>query len=223
MNQVELLIGIVERDLTPEYEKRMEQAAVHVLVSTPARGTAKVEMLHYLGQERTEKTALFGVVTPATGRTLVRQFQHDRCFRRGSCVWAAVPISSVGGATALEFMSEKQEKSEVGAVEKTPFDLIVVLANYGANELVMDAARSAGAKGGTVIHAKGTGVGFAEKFFGVTLSVEKEVILIITNAEQKHEIMRAIMEKAGLSSKAHSVVFSLPVSQVSGIMALEET
>ena len=116
MNQVELLIGIVERDLTPEYEKRMEQAAVHVLVSTPARGTAKVEMLHYLGQERTEKTALFGVVTPATGRTLVRQFQHDRCFRRGSCVWAAVPISSVGGATALEFMSEKQEKSEVGAV-----------------------------------------------------------------------------------------------------------
>lgn len=222
MDQIELLIGVVERDMTPEYEKRMEQAEVHVLVSTPARGTAKIEMLRYLGQEQTEKAALFGVVTPETGRALLRQFQHDRRFRGGSCVWAAVPISSVGGATVLEFMSEKQKKSEVEAVDQTPFDLIVVIANYGANELVMDAARSAGAKGGTVIHAKGTGVGFAEKFFGVTLSVEKEVILIITSREKKHEIMRAVMDQAGLSSKAHSVVFSLPVSQVSGIMALEE-
>ena len=222
MNQVELMFGIVERELASAYEKRMEQESVHLLVSMPAKGTAKIEVLRYLGQESTEKTALLGVVTPTVRKSLLRKFRTERHFRRGSGVLAAVPLSSVGGATALEFMTEKQHRDEEDGMEKTPVDLIITIANYGTNELVMDAARSAGAKGGTVIHAKGTGVDFAEKFFGVTLSVEKEVILIITRSEDKHAIMQAIMEQAGLSSKAHSVVFALPVSQVSGIMALEE-
>ena len=68
----------------------------------------------------------------------------------------------------------------------------------------MDAARSANAGGGTVIHAKGTGMEKAEKFLGVSLAEEKEIILIVAKTSQKNEIMKAIMEQAGLESKEKS-------------------
>ena len=90
------------------------------------------------------------------------------------------------------------------------------------SSIVMDAARDAGAYGGTVIHAKGTGMEQAEKFMGVSLAAEKEMIFIVAKKEQKNQIMQAIMEKAGLDSKAKSIVFSLPVTDTAGLRLIED-
>ena len=79
----------------------------------------------------------------------------------------------------------------------------------------MDAAREAGAGGGTTIRAKGTGAG-AQKFFGITLAEEKEIVFIVSDQTKKKEIMKAIKQKAGIDTKAHALVFSLPVSDTAG-------
>ena len=76
-------------------------------------------------------------------------------------------------------------------------ELIVVILNEGYADLVMDAARAAGAGGGTVLHAKGTGSKRGEKFFGVSLADEKDMVYIIAYADEKTAIMRAINENAG--------------------------
>ena len=94
-------------------------------------------------------------------------------------------------------------------------ELIVAIYEKGYTDLVMNAAREAGAGGGTTINAKGTGAG-AEKFFGLTLAVEKEIVFIVSSVEKKKDIMKAIMQKAGVDSKAHALVFSLPVSTTAG-------
>ena len=94
-------------------------------------------------------------------------------------------------------------------------ELIVAIYEKGHTNLVMDAAREAGAGGGTTISAKGTGAG-AEKFFGLSLAEEKEIVFIVSSVEKKKDIMKAIMQKAGIDSKAHAVVFSLPVSATAG-------
>ena len=107
-------------------------------------------------------------------------------------------------------------------MQNTDHELIIVIAEHGYTELIMDAARGAGAYGGTVIHAKGTGIEAADKFMGVTLAAEKEVIYIVTKTEQKNPIMKAIMEKAGLESKAKAVVFSLPVTDTAGLRLVED-
>ncbi|MBQ1190124.1 MAG: P-II family nitrogen regulator, partial [Lachnospiraceae bacterium] len=88
--------------------------------------------------------------------------------------------------------------------------------------MVMDAARSAGAYGGTVIHAKGTGMELAEKFMGVSLASEKELVLIVTQTELKNPIMQAIMKDAGLQTKAKSIAFSLPVTDTAGLRLVED-
>lgn len=107
-------------------------------------------------------------------------------------------------------------------MKDTDYELLIAIANQGYIDTVMDAARSAKAGGGTVIHAKGTGMELAKKYLGVSLVEEKEVILIVTKSREKNQIMKAIMEQAGLDSKERTIVFSLPVTSVAGIRMLEE-
>ena len=107
-------------------------------------------------------------------------------------------------------------------MKETRYELLVVIANQGYTEMIMDAAREVHATGGTVLHARGTGREKAEQFLGVTLVDEKEMIFIVVDAKRKKEIMSAIMEKAGLGTKARSIVFSLPVTDIAGMRLAEE-
>ena len=105
---------------------------------------------------------------------------------------------------------------------KPTHELVVVITNQGHTDQVMDAARSAGATGGTTIHAKGTGVEAVRKFFGVSIAAEREIVFILTREENRREIMKAVMARAGTQTEAQSVVFSLPVSAIAGLRRLEE-
>ena len=75
---------------------------------------------------------------------------------------------------------------------------------------------------GTVLHAKGTGSRRGEKFFGVSLADEKDMVYIIAHADEKAAIMRAINENAGPGTKAGAICFSLPVSSVAGLRERDE-
>ena len=107
-------------------------------------------------------------------------------------------------------------------MKETEFELLVTIANAGYMETIMDAARSAHAPGVTVIHAKGTGMEHARKFLGISLAEEKEMIFIVVRTKQKNDIMRAIMEQAGMNSPAGAVIFSLPVTDTAGLRLPEE-
>lgn len=108
-------------------------------------------------------------------------------------------------------------------MKDTKYELLVVIANQGYTEMIMEAARKASATGGTVLHAKGTGMEKAETFLGVSLAQEKEMIFLVVKKEAKNPIMRAVMEEAGLNSKAKSIVFSLPVTETAGMRLIEDT
>ena len=83
---------------------------------------------------------------------------------------------------------------------------------------ILDAARKAGARGGTVIHARGTGQEKAEQFLGISLAREKDVTLIVTPSEKKAEMIREIMKDAGTGTKAGAIVFALPVTDTAGMV-----
>lgn len=90
-------------------------------------------------------------------------------------------------------------------------ELIVCIINNGFTDLVMTAAKRSGAKGGTSFHARGTGNADVEKFFGITISPEKEVILIVVDKDIKDDVVSAIYKDAGLDTKGQGIVFTLPV------------
>ena len=140
----------------------------------------------------------------------------------GTGIAFIVPLSSIGGKRALMFLTEHQPLTwkEESTLKDTRYELLLVVANQGYTGSIMDAARTAGAGGGTVIHAKGTGMEGAAAFLGVELVNEKELVLIVSRTSQKNTIMKAIME--GANPKAGAIVFSLPVTDTAGLRLMEE-
>ena len=132
-----------------------------------------------------------------------------------------VPLKSVAGGKTLAYLTDSQKTGGKPSME-FKHELIVVILNEGYSDFVMDAARAAGAGGGTVLHAKGTGSRRAEKFFGVSLAEEKDLIYIVAHSDEKAAIMSAISEKAGPGTKAGAICFSLPISSVAGLRARDE-
>ena len=97
------------------------------------------------------------------------------------------------------------------------FELIVSIVNKGFTSVVMDAARLVGAKGGTIINAKGSGSHEAEKMFGITVQPEKEMVFIIAPKDVRNDIMKSIIEKAGLNSLGKGICFAMPIDDIMGV------
>ena len=97
------------------------------------------------------------------------------------------------------------------------YDLIIPVLNRGFADTAVEAAKQAGAQGGTIFYARGTGIHEVEKFFGVTIQPEKEVILNLVKHELTKEIMQAIVEKAGLNTPGRGLSFAVPVEEALGI------
>ena len=225
MGNLFLMTTIVDRKVAKKYSELYKENEQHVMFVTLGSGTAANEILDYLGLENTEKAVIFSVQEESAWQKIKRQLQQKlKIDAPGGGIAFTIPLSSIGGKKTLQFLLEGQnyQKEEESTLKDTVHELIVVIADQGNIELIMDAARGAGAYGGTVIHAKGTGMEQAEKFMGVSLAAEKEMIFIVTKKEQKNEIMKAIMEKAGLDSRAKSIVFSLPVTDTAGLRLIED-
>ena len=107
-----------------------------------------------------------------------------------------------------------------GNNETAKHELILVIVNRGFSDAVMDAAKEAGAHGGTVFLARGTGAGDTQKFFGITIQPEKEVVMILVPKEKKRDIMRAVGKGAGLIKEGRGIAFSLPVDDIVGIVRM---
>lgn len=99
------------------------------------------------------------------------------------------------------------------------YDLIVAIVNKGYTDLVMDASRKAGARGGTIMSARGTGNSDMESFYGIAIQPEKEVVLILTNRDLSDKVLNSIYESAGLQTNGQGIAFSVPAAQVTGLTA----
>ena len=97
------------------------------------------------------------------------------------------------------------------------YELILCIVNTGFSDTVMDAAKEVGARGGTVIHARGTANKEAEQFFHITIQPDKEVVLILVPAEIKDDVLHAIYRMAGLKSEGQGIAFSLAVDEAVGL------
>lgn len=224
MSNLYLMTTIVDRAIGKKYLDLYHENGNEVMFLTFGTGTASSEILDYLGMEHSEKTVVFTTVDGAGWVDIKKQLQRKlKIDAPGSGIAFTVPLSSIGGRKTMDFLLEgRMYEKEESQLKETAHELIVVIANQGNIELVMDAAKEAGAYGGTVIHAKGTGMELAEKFMGVSLAAEKEMIFIVTKTSLRDAIMKSVMEKAGLNTRAKSIVFSLPVKDTAGLRLVED-
>ena len=214
------MITITDRNQSQKFLSFYKTYGIDVVLSTLGKGTAASEILNDFGLEATQKAVLLSVVTGKVWSAVQKGLQTIMLIDiPGTGIAFTMPLSSIGGKRQLEFLTNGQpfQKGEESVLKDTKYELLVVIANQGYTEQIMAAARRENAGGGTVIHAKGTGMEGAEKFLGVSLASEKELVLIVVKHADKNNVMTAIMQEAGLETKAKAIVFSLPVTGTAGL------
>ena len=217
------VIAITDHDRGEAMNALYRAAGLRGILSMPGRGTATSEHLAIYGLDATEKYVISAIGNGSEAEGLIKSAKRKLFIDiPGNGVMLTVPLKSVAGGKTLAYLTDEQK---TGGAPRMDFEheLIIVILNEGYSDFVMDAARAAGAGGGTVLHAKGTGGTRGEKFFSVSLADEKDMIYIIAHKDEKAAIMRSINEQAGPGSRAGAICFSLPISSVAGLRAREDT
>jgi nitrogen regulatory protein PII len=102
------------------------------------------------------------------------------------------------------------------------YDLVFTIVNRGFADQVVDAAKQAGAHGGTIFYARGTGVHEIEKFFSISIQPEKEIILNVVKHEHLNGILTSIVAAAGLETEGRGLAFSMPIDDIVGVFRPED-
>lgn len=218
MNYVVSIINPSGLRILTDICKKLE---LPVVLTLYGHGTATQSMLEFLGLDSLEKRVVMSLADDEALEKLI--LEHKRRLyidAPGNGILLSVPVKSVGGGKTLQYLGGHRAKMPGFNFD---YEVIMAIANVGHTEEVMEAARAAGARGGTILHAKGANSERAEKFFKVSIVQEKEIVMIVASAAQKAAIMASILQSAGPYSAAGTIVFSLPVSNVAGFPLSEDS
>jgi nitrogen regulatory protein PII len=140
----------------------------------------------------------------------------------------SIPMSGIGGIRTFALLAGLEEVPDPATLIKKEEDMeyqhevILTIVNQGHSDDVVSAAKDAGARGATVLYGRGTGNSETEKFFGITIQPEKEIVMMLVPATLRNEVMKTICERAGLNREGKGISFALPVSGCVGLTAQSE-
>lgn len=219
--ELNMVMAIVNRDRHELMEDIIHGLKLPLAMTLYAKGTAQDEHLSLYGLAATEKALVFTVADGEQTKKLMRAAKL-RMFIDipGNGIMMSVPLKSVGGGRTMAYLTDNMNMNSDKPSMEFSHELIYVILNEGHSDMVMAAARPAGATGGTVLAGKGTGARESEKFLGISLASEKDLVLIVAESGKKAAIMKAIVKEAGPGTEAGAICFSLPVSGVEGLRRL---
>ncbi len=184
-----LLIAVVDHGQAGRFVSIARQVGIKGGTVIPSRGTASNKVLSFLGLGDTSKEMVLMVLGKELGKRVVSEVRAD---------------GHIHGVAAL-LGSTKEEGMETG------WKMITIIVNTGYADDIMDAARKAGASGGTVTHARGTGTPEDSKFLGVPIVPDKEMVMIVCEAGKTDRIMDAITSLKCLDEPGMGIIYTQDV------------
>lgn len=216
--QTTIIISIVERGSGGRLVKLYAKHQVFTHLRCEGRGTATSEILDILGLGGSEKDVLLSITTRAAARVLLERLEDElRGEAPGRGIAFTMPLTAVSSLLAAFIgLKTKPESEGAGAMsEQQKNSMILVTVNQGFTDAVMDTARKAGARGGTIIRGRWAGdESFAQSYGITTLQAEKELIFIVAPADLRARIMDAVTRAHGLRTDAGAMVCSVAVEQL---------
>lgn len=219
-SSVSLLFTIVDRGKGEAVADLLHRQEIFAQWIVLGNGTAHKDLLGILGLRDTAKDIVISFLAGNKSQAAMNHLRHALDIDLpGRGIAFTIPIGSMSERTLQYLTQGNMPASAEGEkkLEQQEFDLIMAIVNRGFTDDVMNAARPAGAQGGTILHARGAGAAGASRFFGITITPEKEMVLILVSRDVKNAVMQAISKQAGINSEAHGFVFSLPVDDVIGL------
>lgn len=201
-----------------------KKEGVPIRLSTHGFGSADSSVLELLGFGENKKSIMITLLSPERTREIFRVAEEKfHISKPGMGIMFSVPVTSATAfLTGLVERDAERNKSEneedvSEMMNEHEHELIITIITKGYFPEVKAAANAAGARGGTLIHALGLGGEEAQKFLGISIQPEKDIILIVVKREEKTKVMKAIAEASGINTKGRGIIFSLPVDSAYGL------
>ena len=223
-----VLVLITTPKLADKAADMFKKGAIPVQYEWNAVGTASNEMIDVLGLGNPEKNVLMSFMPKPFADIMLKKLKKElKLGVINSGIAFTLPLS--GANNLIVRMLETLDDIDIKNIERkvnthmsdVKYSLIAVVVNQGYSENVMEAARAAGANGGTVVTSRRIGNEQAMGFWGMSIQNEKDMVFIVTDSENKLKIMRAIGEKCGMNSEAKGILVSLPIDNVIGFESVE--
>lgn len=221
--RLKLLVGVVASGDGAEVAEICNSVGAALSYSFEGYGTARTAVLDYLGLGESAKQVIISLIPESAEKAILDGIQKEmELYLVGKGICFTLPLTGVSSIVANGLLKGAPQDKSNGregrmTAETRKYDLIVAAVESGYADEAMNAAREAGAAGGTLIKAMTLNNRKAEQLIGVTLQQETEILIILTKCEGKLPIMRAIQETAGLKTDAGGVLFSLPVDNLIGV------
>ena len=223
---LELMVTITDRRRGEQAASFFRQMHVPLAVSCIASGTATSEIQKLLTNNEKTKVVTMSLL-PTQWIPVVISKLSDRMQLRGEGRGIAftVPLSSVNRASVRAYTEYLERGINEEQIMYKPldkkFEMVVVSTDDGCADAIMDAARAAGAKGGTVLNGHMVGDDKTESFFGMKLYDSKDVLAIVVPSDIRFEVMSAIAEVLKERKLKGSTLFSVPVNHIVGIGGID--
>lgn len=227
MQNMYLVMNIIKKSEAELFSDFFLKLDVAPLYSTICQGAAHQSKLELFGLEKSEKVLIQSIVPEAKVKELMYRLTKEmKIDLPDKGISIAIPLSSIASRRVYERLlstiheEDITHKDKYDNERKQNMELIVAICAKGNTDAIMTLAREAGATGGTIIKAKGTARAGTDKFFGMSISDEKEILYIVAKTENKSDIMKAI---AGYTyaENAHPVAFSLPITESAGFRLMD--
>ena len=220
-----MIITITREEDQKKLEEVFDSMDIPMCFQFRGKGTATSEMMDILGLRGTTRLLTGAFLLGTQVRPLFDLMNKQLAFRnKGGGIAITIPITGMQSFVVELLNNENQNEEKVlpkgdetKMKEKSEYTLIWVAVAGGYSDEVVDAARKAGAKGGTIMKGRRRSSEQVSHHFGISIQEEQEFVMIVVPREKKNDTMTAIMDTCGLQTKAHGVVWALPVDDVMGL------
>lgn len=176
-------------------------------------GTATSRLAELLGLTDIRKEVVFMVAERTLGRNALKIFDDElQLHKPKHGIAFAMPVGAFLGSGSYDYQFRADEGVE------SMYRAIFVVVDKGRGEQVMDAAKAVGARGGTIINARGSGIHETAKFLNMEIEPEKEMVLILAKGELADEIVRAVRDDLKIDEPGHGIIFVQSVVETYGVV-----
>ncbi|MDD3192592.1 MAG: hypothetical protein PHE47_01835 [Oscillospiraceae bacterium] len=221
---VKWLITIVDRGRGESVVNVLNQAHKSIHMISLGKGTASSEIMDYLGLDEPEKDIVMSLIPLPLEQQLLQALSENMALSApGKGIAFTLSLDSISTAVSHHADPENniptttQKEAHPDMPENKPFALIAAVIPHGESDLVVDAARAAGARGGTMVRARALNTEEASHFFHITIQPEKEVVFTIVPLSIKKAVMQSICNRILEKSGEHGIVFSIPIDEAIGL------
>jgi nitrogen regulatory protein PII len=211
--EIELICIIIDFGLGSKIIKSAKHHGISGATVTLGRGTVNNKIWDFLGLSEIRKEVIFMVAKKETAYVALEELNKEFKFcKPNHGIAFTTSIGTLVGCKNIKSILENE-----GGVEQSMYQSITVIVDKGKAEEVIDAAVKVGAKGGTILNGRGSGIHETTKLFSIEIEPEKEIVMIVSEVDQTDAIVNSIREELKIDEPGNGIIYIQNVNKTYGI------